>query len=69
VAHGVLFALYPDNEAMGSDLAKLALALANGAPLRFEPNRGLRRAINRRTAEHLNIRLEPGDYDLVLPTR
>ncbi len=69
VAHGVLFALFPDNEAMGSDLAKLALALANGAPARFEPNRGLRRAINRRTAEHLNIRLEPGDYDLVLPAR
>jgi putative ABC transport system substrate-binding protein len=69
VAHGVLFALYPDNEAMGIDLAKLALALASGAPARFEPNRGLRRAINRRTAEHLNIRLEPGDYDLVLPAR
>ncbi len=69
VAHGVLFALFPDNEAMGSDLAKLALALANGAPARFEPNRGLRRAVNRRTAEHLSIRLEPGDYDLVLPAR
>ncbi len=69
VAHGVLFALFPDNEAMGSDLAKLALALANGAPARFEPNRGLRRAINRRTAEHLNISLESGDYDLVLPAR
>lgn len=69
VAHGVLFALYPDNEAMGNDLAKLALALANGAPPRFDPNRGLRRAVNRRTAEHLNISLESGDYDLVLPAR
>lgn len=69
VAHGVLFALYPDNEAMGSDLAKLALAYADGAPAQFEPNRGLRRAINRRTAEHLSIGLEPGDYDLVLPAR
>lgn len=69
VAHGVLFALFPDNEAMGSNLAKLALEHAGGAPARFEPNRGLRRAVNRRTAEHLNIRLEPGDYDLVLPAR
>lgn len=69
VAHGVLFALFPDNEAMGSNLAKLAIEHADGAPARFEPNRGLRRAINRRTAEHLSIRLEPGDYDLVLPAR
>jgi len=69
VAHGVLFALFPDNEAMGSNLAKLAIEHADGAPARFEPNRGLRRAINRRTAEHLSIRPEPGDYDLVLPAR
>lgn len=69
VAHGVLFALYPDNEAMGIDLAKQALAHANGTPARFEPNRGLRRAINRRTADHLNIGVKPGDYDLVLPAR
>ena len=69
VAHGVLFALFPDNEAMGADLARLALAHASGKPARFEPNRGLRRAINRRTAEHLGIRLAAADYDLVLPAR
>lgn len=69
VAHGVLFALFPDNEAMGADLARLALAHASGKTARFEPNRGLRRAINRRTAEHLGVRLEAADYDLVLPAR
>lgn len=69
VAHGVLFALFPDNEAMGADLARLALAHASGKTARFEPNRGLRRAINRRTAEHLGIRLATADYDLVLPAR
>ncbi len=68
VAHGVLFALFPDNMAMGADLARLALAHADGAPQQFEPNRGLLRAINRRTAEHLGLNPEPGDYDLVLPT-
>lgn len=69
VAHGVLFALFPDNERMGANLARLALARADGAPVQFEPNRGLRRAINRRTAEHLGISLDPGNYDLVLPAR
>ncbi len=69
VAHGVLFALFPDNEAMGANLAQLALAHASGKSVQFEPNRGLRRAINRRTAEHLGIGLEPSDYDLVLPAR
>lgn len=69
VAHGVLFALTPDNEAMGSDLARLALAHAGGAPMQFEPNRSLQRAINRRTAEHLGINAALGDYDFVFPAR
>jgi len=69
VSHGVLFALYPDNTAMGENLARLALAHAGGAPFTFEPNRELQSAINRRTAEHLGIAPEFGRYDLVLPTR
>lgn len=69
VAHGVLFALTPDNEAMGSDLARLALAHADGVPMQFEPNRSLQRAINRRTAEHLGIDPALGDYDFVFPAR
>lgn len=69
VAHGVLFAMFPNNEAIGADLARLALAHADGAAMQFEPNRNLQRAINRRTAEHLGLNPPLGDYDLVLPAR
>lgn len=69
VAHGVLFALFPDNVAMGEDLAQLALAHADGETVTFTPNRSLRSAINRRTAEHLGITVDARDYDLVLPAR
>lgn len=69
VAHGVLFALFPDNVAMGSELARLALDLADGKTVTFRPNRSLRSAINRRTAEHLGIVVDARDYDLVLPAR
>jgi hypothetical protein len=65
----VLFALVPDNGAMGQELARVALAEAKGKPVGFIPNRGLRRAINRRTAEHLGIAVDPRDYDFVLPAR
>ncbi|WP_372720283.1 hypothetical protein [Immundisolibacter sp.] len=69
VARGALFALFPDNVGMGADLAKMALRSGKGGATKFELNRSLRRAINRRTAEHLRIAMEPGDYDLVLPVR
>ncbi len=69
VARGALFALFPDNVGMGADLAKMALQKSKGVATKFELNRSLRRAINRRTAEHLRIAMEPGDYDLVLPVR
>lgn len=69
VAHGVLFALVPDNLALGKDLARMANAVAAGKKVRFEPNRGLRRAINRRTAEHLGMAPDFGNYDIVLPAR
>ncbi|GAB4354316.1 MAG: hypothetical protein Kow0073_10930 [Immundisolibacter sp.] len=69
VAHGVLFALFPDNVAMGSELARLALDAAAGKTVTFRPNRRLRSAINRRTAEHLGIVVDAGDFDLVLPAR
>ena len=69
VAHGVLFALFPDNVAMGSELARLALDQADGKTVSFRPNLSLRSAINRRTAEHLGIVVDARDYDLVLPAR
>lgn len=69
VANGVLFALFPDNTAMGADLARLALACAGGKTAGFLPNRALRRAINRRTAEHLGLPLDAQQFDVVLPAR
>lgn len=69
VANGVLFALVPDNGAMGRELARVALAEAKGQAVGFIPNRGLRRAINRRTAEHLGIAVDTREYDFVLPAR
>lgn len=69
VAHGVLFALYPDNAAMGKSLVRMALAHAGGAATDFEPNREVQSAINRRTAEHLGIAPALDRYDVVLPAR
>ena len=69
VAHGVLFALYPENKVMGENLARLALAQARGAAVGFEANRSVQSAINRRTAEHLGIMPNLSGYDLVLPAR
>lgn len=69
VAHGVLFALYPDNTAMGKSLARMALAEASGKATDFEPNREVQSAINRRTAEHLGIAPALDKYDVVLPAR
>lgn len=69
VANGVLFALVPDNATMGQELARVALAEAKGKSVGFIPNRGLRRAVNWRTAEHLGIAVDSRDYDLVLPAR
>lgn len=69
VAHGVLFALYPENKVMGENLARLALAQARGAEVGFEANRSVQSAINRRTAEHLGITPNLSGYDLVLPAR
>lgn len=69
VAHGVLFALYPENKAMGENLARLALAEARGTTVGFKANRSVQSAINRRTAEHLGITPNLSGYDLVLPAR
>jgi putative ABC transport system substrate-binding protein len=69
VAHGALFALYPDNAAMGRRLVRMALAHAGGVATGFEPNREVRSAINRRTAEHLGISPALDRYEVVLPAR
>ena len=56
---GALFALYPDNEALGRHLAEKALDGLNYPRIpTIEPLRDVKRAIHRRFAEHLGI--DPG---------
>lgn len=70
---GVLFALYPDNEAMGRRLAELAMACARdrcGGHSRLRPLTELRKAINLRTASHLGIRVsieQQREFALLFP--
>lgn len=74
VNRGVLFALYPDNEALGRHLAEMALRLAtdpNDAP-RIEPLREIKRALNRRISSHLDLAVDKRteqQFDLVLQPR
>ncbi len=70
---GVLFALYPDNEAMGRRLAELAVACARdgcGGHPRLRLLTELRKAINLRTASHLGIRVsieQQREFALLFP--
>lgn len=72
VKRGMLFALYPDNHAMGVSLAKLAaqrIADAKATPAVF-PVTDLLTAVNLRTADHLNIQFSAGQrqgFELVFP--
>jgi len=57
---GALFALYPDNEALGRHLAERAIKLMNDprqSHATITPLRDVKRAIHRRFAEHLGIDL------------
>jgi putative ABC transport system substrate-binding protein len=71
VKRGALFSLYPDNLAVGRDLAEYALAyLASAAPPRgVTPLKAALLAVNVRTAAHLGINLggKLRDIDLVFP--
>ncbi len=74
VNRGVLFALYPDNEALGRRLADRALRLAAdpGASSGIEPLRDVKRALNLRVSAHLGLAVDAGmeqEFDLVLPPR
>ena len=61
--------MYPDNVMHGEQLVEMLLRLKSGKPqARISPSRGLLKAINSRTAEHLDINLtksELREYDLV----
>ncbi|PWF42251.1 hypothetical protein C7C56_023135 [Massilia glaciei] len=57
VKKGALFALYPDNLALGQRLAGLAMGVLEGepAPAGITPLREVRAALNLRTAGHIGI--------------
>jgi putative ABC transport system substrate-binding protein len=59
VRRGVLFSLYPDNEALGKSLASLAEGILNSASGSGKPGmmslRDVQSAVNVRTAKHLGI--------------
>ena len=72
VNKGVLFAMYPNNNLHGEQLAKMLLKLQSGVKSKNKilPSKGVQKAINSRTAEHLGINLsksELRDYDVVFP--
>lgn len=70
VPKGALFALFPDNAAMGAHLARLAAGDPAQAP-GLQPLEQLNTAINIRTADHLGLGLNAGDsrFNMVFPSR
>jgi putative ABC transport system substrate-binding protein len=73
VARGVLFALYPDNTAMGTRLGRMALKAVRGdrlSPPWLRLLRDLSIAVNLRTADHLGLAFtgrQVQGFDLVFP--
>ncbi|MFO1351548.1 MAG: hypothetical protein U1F68_13125 [Gammaproteobacteria bacterium] len=68
---GVLFALFPDNRALGEKLAEMAERLAADPAARpgIEPLRTIKRALNLRVADHLDLALDRAlerQFDLLL---
>lgn len=72
VKHGALFAVYPDNRAVGMTVARIAQESAAGKRQPLQALSDVRLAVNERTLNHLGIRL-PADVreriDLMLPGR
>lgn len=54
---GTLFAVYPNSQAVGQALARMALAPPTTNTPALQPMRPVELALNRRTAQHLGIRL------------
>jgi putative ABC transport system substrate-binding protein len=74
VPRGVLFAMYPDNEAMGRSLAELAMRRIskNSSNGGIKPLKDLKFAINLRTADHLGLSFskeQERQFDLTFPAR
>jgi len=70
VPKGALFALFPDNQAMGRHLG-VVIAGRNGHSPALAPLEQLNTAINIRTADHLGLGLSAADarFDMVFPSR
>ncbi len=73
VNKGALFALYPDNLKLGLSLGEVALEELNGGTKldKMVPVEDLKTAFNKRTAEHLGVRLSSSElrsYDAVFPS-
>ena len=71
VKQGVLFALYPDYEKVGYDLAKLAEEIISSNEVSsIYPVTGMKTSVNTRTASHLGLRISPlqlEKFDSVFP--
>lgn len=70
VKRGALFSLYPNNMALGRQLASSALNLPAGNPASVVPMKDALLAVNIRTASHLGLQLSSRQqgFDLVFPT-
>ena len=70
VRRGALFSLYPNNVALGRQLASSALSLPAGNPASVVPIKDALLAVNIRTASHLGLQLSSRQqgFDLVFPT-
>lgn len=70
VKRGALFSLYPNNMALGRQLASSALSLPAGNPASVVPMKEALLAVNIRTASHLGLQLSSRQqgFDLVFPT-
>ncbi len=71
VQRGVLFSLYPNNIALGRQLATSALSLPSGNAASVVPMKDALLAVNIRTASHLGLQLSSHQpaFDLVFPVR
>ena len=71
---GALFSIYPDNDALGRSLARMAeRSIIEGHDFvpGIEPLSDVRLALNRRTADHLGINISKelqAQFDLIFPT-
>lgn len=73
VQRGVLFSMYPDNFAMGKSIARLAsVANKDAGGNIITPLEDLFLAVNRRTAQHLRLKITSKQWktvDLILPAQ